>query len=329
MRLSKTVRAAICLSALTFAALPLAAGASQPSPPRPAGRGRLPPVRPLSSMARLDLAVGLPLAIAKNSTASSKTSPTGKAPTTGAYLSSSQFAERFGPTQSDYDRLAAFFQANGFTVSGTHSKPHDLDVMGPVSPSKTPCTSGWRYGSIPPAADTSRRPRSLLDVDVAVLDIAGLDNYILPRPMDLKRRFALRTCADGNRLGTRRHVHRQRFPAAYAPRDAHRRRPNGGTLRARRLLSRGCCLQLPQAGLPPCLFPRFYWMVPMAPGGENIEVILDIVMAGYMAPEAASWSMSFAPNDVLNRMATDNFAKQLSCSGVQPHQFHYEQVSPR
>ena len=52
-----------------------------------------------------------------------------------------------------------------------------------------------------------------------------------------------------------------------------------------------------------------------APGNENIEVILDIMMAGFMAPganiivyEGTNW------NDVLNRMATDNIAKQLSCS---------------
>ena len=52
-----------------------------------------------------------------------------------------------------------------------------------------------------------------------------------------------------------------------------------------------------------------------SPGGTNLEVILDIMMAAYMAPganiivyEGSNW------NDVLNRMATDNTAKQLSCS---------------
>jgi subtilase family serine protease len=52
------------------------------------------------------------------------------------------------------------------------------------------------------------------------------------------------------------------------------------------------------------------------PGSANIEVILDIMMAAYMAPglsniivyEGYNW------NDVLNRMATDNLAKQLSSS---------------
>src|SRR5207253_10548903 len=53
-----------------------------------------------------------------------------------------------------------------------------------------------------------------------------------------------------------------------------------------------------------------------SPGSANIEVTLDIMMAAYMAPglskvivyEGTNW------NDVLNRMATDNLASQLSCS---------------
>ena len=44
-------------------------------------------------------------------------------------------------------------------------------------------------------------------------------------------------------------------------------------------------------------------------------MILDIVMAGYMAPGASVivYEGDY-PDDVLNRMATDNSAKQLSCS---------------
>ena len=44
-------------------------------------------------------------------------------------------------------------------------------------------------------------------------------------------------------------------------------------------------------------------------------MILDIVMAGYMAPGASVIVYEgYYPNDVLNRMATDNLARQLSCS---------------
>jgi subtilase family serine protease len=71
-----------------------------------------------------------------------------------------------------------------------------------------------------------------------------------------------------------------------------------------------------QAGLPPVsvatvLLDGFNG----APGGSNIEVILDIMMAGYMAPGTNVLVYEgFNPDDVLNRMATDNIARQLSSS---------------
>ena len=84
-----------------------------------------------------------------------------------------------------------------------------------------------------------------------------------------------------------------------------------------------------QAGLPPVsvatvLLDGFTG----APGGNNIEVILDIMMAGYMAPGTNVLVYEgFNPDDVLNRMATDNIAKQLSSSwGWSPIDATTEQV---
>ncbi len=50
------------------------------------------------------------------------------------------------------------------------------------------------------------------------------------------------------------------------------------------------------------------------PGGANIEVILDIMMASYMAPGLSKVMVYEGRNcnDVLNRMATDNLSRQLS-----------------
>src|SRR6059036_3895229 len=51
------------------------------------------------------------------------------------------------------------------------------------------------------------------------------------------------------------------------------------------------------------------------PGINNIEVALDIDMALSMAPRSQVIVYAgIQPNDVLNRMATDNLAKQLSSS---------------
>ena len=52
------------------------------------------------------------------------------------------------------------------------------------------------------------------------------------------------------------------------------------------------------------------------PDGGNVEVALDIEMAISMAPGLSSVIVyeGFIPDSVLNRMATDNLAKQLSAS---------------
>jgi subtilase family serine protease len=52
------------------------------------------------------------------------------------------------------------------------------------------------------------------------------------------------------------------------------------------------------------------------PDGNNIEVALDIYMAISMAPGLSGVIVyeGHTPNDILNRMATDNAARQLSCS---------------
>ena len=66
-----------------------------------------------------------------------------------------------------------------------------------------------------------------------------------------------------------------------------------------------------------------------APGSGNIEVTLDIMMAAYMAPGASSIIVyeGTNPNDVLNRMATDNLASQLSSSwGWSPTNATTEQI---
>src|SRR6185312_1810396 len=60
------------------------------------------------------------------------------------------------------------------------------------------------------------------------------------------------------------------------------------------------------------------------PAGQEVEVCLDIEMAMAMAPGLSKIILYEAPNpspfeDILNRMVTDNAAKQLSCSWYQPH----------
>jgi xanthomonalisin len=49
------------------------------------------------------------------------------------YLTPAQFADRFGPSQDDYQALADFFEANRLKVTGTHPNRMILDVTGNVT----------------------------------------------------------------------------------------------------------------------------------------------------------------------------------------------------
>ncbi len=75
----------------------------------------------VSPTARLDLAVGLPLRNAEEFDRFVEQVADPQSPNYRHYLTSDEFTERFGPSQEDYDKLTAFVQANGLTVSGAHS----------------------------------------------------------------------------------------------------------------------------------------------------------------------------------------------------------------
>ena len=233
-------------------------------------------------------------------------------------MSASEFAERFGPTQADYDKLIEFFQANGLAVSGTHPNRMILDVTGPVSAiDKTLHVNMtvWEHQTRGRFFAPDRDPS--LDADVAVLDISGLDNFVLPRPMNVKavplaaaRPLVTGSGPDGLFAGGD-------FRAAYAPGVALTGAGQTvGLFELDGFYAADVAANFTQAGLPPVsvatvLLDGFNG----APGGSNIEVILDIMMAGYMAPGSNVLVYEgFNPDDVLNRMATDNIARQLSSS---------------
>src|ERR1039457_6920945 len=136
--------------------------------------------------------------------------------------------------------------------------------------------------------------------------------------------------AAGDRIGTRRSVRRWRFSSGLrAGRGADGRWADGWTVRTRRLLRSGCGGELQAGGTAACICgDRTAGWFQRRPGGNNIEVILDIMMAGYMAPGTNVLVYEgFNPDDVLNRMATDNIARQLSSSwGGSPIDATTEQV---
>ena len=331
MMFSKTVGVALSVGASMFA---VASGAA-PSQTLPnhgaqaAGQSRR--LGPLSGIARLNLAIGLPLRNTQELDLFLGQVSDPRSPNYRRYLSASEFAARFGPTQEDYAKLMEFFQANGFAVSGTHANRMILDVTGAVSAIDKALRVNmtvWEHPTRGQFFAPDRDPS--LDVAVAVLDIAGLDNFAPPRPMSLKAMplASARPMATGS--GPAGLFTGGDFRAAYAPGVALTGAGQTvGLFELDGFYAADVQANFQQAGLPAVpvatvLLDGFSG----APGGNNVEVILDIMMAGYMAPGANIMVYEgFNPDDVLNRMATDNIARQLSSSwGWSPLDATAEQI---
>jgi subtilase family serine protease len=273
---------------------------------------------PLSPTSRLNLAIGLPLRNGEELDAFLQQVADPASPNYRRYLSANEFAERFGPTREDYDKLIEFVQANGLAVSGTHPNRMILDVTGAVGELDQIFHINLTFWDHPTRGQFFAPDRDpWLDVDVAVLDVSGLDNFVLPKPMDLKWKSmaAAQPLVTGS--GPSGLFMGKDFRAAYAPGvSLTGAGQTVGLFELDGFYASDVTANFAQAGLP---------VVPVqtvlldgfngSPGGGQIEVILDIMMAAYMAPGASIMVYEgYSWDDVLNRMATDNIAKQLSSS---------------
>jgi uncharacterized repeat protein (TIGR01451 family) len=242
------------------------------------------------------------------------------------YLTPEQFTEQFGPTVADYEALAAFAQANGLRVTARHSNRVLLDVSGSVDViEKTFHLNLLQY----PHPSENRiffapDVEPALDFNVLVLHISGLTDIELPRPANLKMlpRSAASGITPADGTGPSGQYRGNDFRHAYAPGVSLT-----GTGQMIGLLEfdtyylndivnyrRNASI----ATVP--LINVFIDGISSTPGGNNIEVALDIEVANAMAPGVAAIivyaaaGVAGAGDDILNRMATDNLAKQLSAS---------------
>jgi len=105
------------------------------------------------------------------------------------YLTPEQFAERFGPTEQDYQSLIKFAKTNGLTVTATHTNRALLDVSGSVATIEKVFHATMFVYQHPTEKRTFYAPdrEPSIDFDIPILDVTGLDNFELPRPADNKR----------------------------------------------------------------------------------------------------------------------------------------------
>jgi len=100
------------------------------------------------------------------------------------FLTVDQFAQEFGPTQEDYDRVIAFAHENGFEVVGMSRNRMNIDVAGSVANIEAAFHLTMGVYQHPTENRTFYAPdrEPTPDLAVQLWHITGLDNYSLPRP---------------------------------------------------------------------------------------------------------------------------------------------------
>lgn len=285
----------------------------------------LSPLGQLPSSQRLRLAIALPLRNTGELTNLLQQIYDPASPQYGRFLTPDTFTERFGPTPDEYARVIAFAQENGLAVTGVHPNRVLVDVSGTVDQIERAFEIHMRFYQHPTdtrtfySPDTEPRFQSV----VPILGISGLDNYNLPRPLLHQSQSSARlkraqpragSGPGGSFLG-------KDFRVAYVPGIAALGIGQAvGLLEFDGYYTNDITAYENLAGLPNVkltnvLLDNFNGSA----GPANAEVALDIEMALSMAPGLSQIivyeaGQSGLPNDILNRMANDNLAKQLSSS---------------
>ncbi len=314
-----------CVSALPLALAFLQAQAQEPVKllaghvPQAVASSRL--LRPAARETRLHLSIGLPLRNPAELDALLQQINDPYSPAFHKFLTPAQFAAQFGPTDEDYQALIQFAHQSGLTITQTHSNHGVLSVSGAVADVEKAFQVKLNTYSHPTRGEfyaPDREPS--VPASLHTLDISGLDNFAPPHPMALKTQPLTNTSARPNVTGSGPggYLIGKDFRAAYAPAVTLTGAGQTiGLLEFDGFFAGDMTKNFAQAGLTPVPTQTVLLDgISGSAGGDNVEVILDIMMASYMAPGLSKVIVYEGenPNDILNRMATDNLAQQLSSS---------------
>ncbi len=288
------------------------------------------PMGALPGSQTLNLAIGLPLRNRESLTNFLEQLYDPASTNYHQYLTPAEFTQKFGPSDADYEAVAAFAEANGFTVVGRHPNRMIVDVKASVADIERVMHLKMQVYQHPKEARTFYAPNAepSIDLGIAILDISGLNDYHLPKPRvrisSLSEASPNATPRTGSGPGST-YIGND-FRNAYAPGVALT--GTGQTLGLLQFdgyyaaditayqnligLASGPALQN-------VLLDGYNGKPTTGPNSGNVEVSLDIEMAMSMAPGLSKIIVyeagpSGIPNDIISRMANDNLAKTIGCS---------------
>jgi hypothetical protein len=278
------------------------------------------PVGALPASHRLELAISLPLRNQATLDYALQELYNPASPNFHQWLTSEQFAELFGPTEQDVEAVVQFARAHGLTIREVHANRMIVDVSGSVAEIEDAFNVRMVLRQHPTENRTYFAPdvTPSIEAGVPILDVCGIDNFILPRP-----RHRLQTISNATGSGPGGGYIGNDLRAAYAPSVTL-----DGTGQVIGLfefttavyssdISSYCTTAgIPQANITYVLLDG----LTTTPTGDTGEQSLDVEVAHSMAPGAAIYFyLGNNAIDIFNRIASDNIAKSASCSfGVSP-----------
>ena len=238
------------------------------------------------------------------------------------FLTVAQFTEQFGPNEQDYAAVAAYLQSQGLTVGSTPANRLVVPVSGSVAQINSAFNLQMSTYQHPTENRTFFSPNRepSLPLNLRVRHITGLDNFSLPHHFT-QRANAGQQAVAVNGSGPNNSYLGSDMRAAY-----YGGTTLDGTGQAIGLIEFGgydmtdVTLTFANAGQTTNV-PVNNVLLDGATGGtvrSDGEQVLDIVQAIGMAPGLSQVRVYIGVGEddaaLLNKMASENIAKQLSCS---------------
>ena len=286
---------------------------------------RLQPVGRLPGTNSLNLAIGLPLRNTAELEELLRQLYDPASTNFHKFLLPAEFAARFGPTEEDYLAVQNFARSNGLVVTGTYGNRVVLDLRGRVTNVEQAFQVNLQTYRHPSEARIFFAPDTepSLPANLRVTSIEGLSDYSRPRPAGRRVKAPKVRPLSFNGTGPGHQYAGSDFRNAYVPGTALT-----GAGQTVALLEYSDYFLVDITNYENIVgatvgTTNYVPLTNVVVGGttpgtnNNDEVALDIEMAISMAPKLSQvivYEDNSVSSSLLNRIATDNLAKQVSSS---------------
>jgi subtilase family serine protease len=241
------------------------------------------------------------------------------------FLTPAESAARFGPAEEDYQAVEDFVRSNGLVVTGTYSNRVVLDIQGRVADVERAFEVALRVYRHPTEARDFFAPATepSLPANLRVTSIEGLSDYSLPRRATSRVKAAKVRPLSFNGSGPGQEYAGNDFRNAYVPGTTLTGAGQTVALLEYSDYFKGDVTNYENIVGAIIGTTNYVPLTNVVVGsstpstGDNGEVALDIEMAIAMAPKLSRvivYEKRSVSSSLLNRIATDNLAKQVSSS---------------